>query len=57
MQEPTTVKNSQANTILELVDQTLMGMLHTAEIDTAETLTKDDIADFLTIAAWSICPS
>ncbi len=32
-----------------------MAMLHTAELDMAETVSESDIADFLTNAAWGIC--
>ena len=52
--KPTSVKNPQANAILECVHQTIMGMLHTAEIDMADTVRESDIADFLTNAAWAI---
>ena len=30
-------------------------MLHTAEIDMANTVSESDIADFLTNAAWTVC--
>ena len=33
----------------------IMGMLCTAEIDMAHTVSESDIADFLTNAAWAIC--
>ncbi len=36
--KPTSVKNPQANAILERVHQTIMGMLCTAEIDMADTV-------------------
>ena len=42
------------NAILEQVHQTIMGMLCTAELDMPETVSKSDIADFLTNAAWAI---
>jgi hypothetical protein len=32
-----------------------MGMLHTADIDMANTVSKRDIMDLLTHAAWAIC--
>ena len=32
-----------------------MAMLHTSELNMAETITESDIADFLTNAAWAIC--
>jgi hypothetical protein len=31
-----------------------MAMLHTSEIDMADTINKSDIADFLTNAAWAV---
>ena len=52
--KPTSVRNPQANAILERVHQTIMGMLRTAEIDMADTVSESDIADFLTNAAWAI---
>jgi hypothetical protein len=30
-------------------------MLHTADIDTTDTVNESDIADFLTNAAWAVC--
>ena len=55
MREPTSVKNPQANAILKWVDQTIMAMLHTAELDMANTVSESDIAEFLTNAAWAVC--
>ncbi len=42
------------NAILKRVHQTIMTMLHTAELDMAYTVSDSDIADFLTNAAWAI---
>ncbi len=42
------------NAILEHVHQMIMGMLCTAEIDMANTVSESDIADFLTNASWAI---
>ena len=53
--KPTSIKNPQANAILECVHQTIMGMLRTAEIDMADTVSECDIADFLINVAWAIC--
>ena len=53
--KPTSVKNPQTNAILEWVHQTIMVMLHTAELDMAEVVSDCDIADFLTNAAWAVC--
>jgi hypothetical protein len=49
--EPTTVKNSQANHIFERVHQVFGHMLHTAEIDMADSVTPDDNNVFLDNAA------
>ena len=46
--KPTSVKNPQANAILKRVHQTIMAMIHKAELDMADTVSKSDIADFLT---------
>ena len=51
---PTSVKNTQANAILERVHQVIMTMLRTAEIDMANSVAPSDIAIFLTNAAWAI---
>ena len=51
----TSVKNPQANAILERVHQVLMSMLRTAEIDMANSVAPSDIDAFLTNAAWAIC--
>ena len=52
--KPTSVRNPQANAILERVHQTIMAMLRTADLDMADTITESDIADFLTDAAWAV---
>jgi hypothetical protein len=53
--KPTTVKNPQGNAILEHLNQFLVQMLRTAKIDTAKTITPNDIGVFLDNAAWAIC--
>ncbi len=52
--KPTSVKNPQANAILERVHQVIMTMLCTAEIDMATSEAPSDITTFLTNAAWAI---
>jgi hypothetical protein len=52
--KPTSVKNPQVNAIIEQMHQTIMGMLQTAEIDMANTVSESDIADFLTTVAWAV---
>jgi hypothetical protein len=53
--KPTTVKNPQANAILERLHQVLAQMLCTAKLDMAKTVTPDDVDVFLNNAAWAIC--
>ncbi len=53
--KPTTIKNPQANAILECLHQVLGQMLRTSELDMAKTITPDDIDVFLDNAAWAIC--
>ena len=52
--KPTSIKNPQANAILERVHQVVMTMLRTAEIDMADSVAPSDIDTFLTNAAWAI---
>ena len=52
--KPTTVKNPQANGILERVHQTLGNMLRTAELDMADSVEPEHVEDFLDNAAWAI---
>eukprot|EP00804_Cyclotella_cryptica_P011567 CCRYP_012078-RA/>CCRYP_012078-RA protein AED:0.28 eAED:0.28 QI:0/-1/0/1/-1/1/1/0/261 len=52
--KPTSVRNPQANAILERVHQTIKAMLRTADLDVADTVSESDIADFLTNAAWAV---
>jgi hypothetical protein len=53
--KPTTLKNPQANAILEHMHQVLGQMLRTAEIDMADSVTPNDVDVFLDNAAWVIC--
>ena len=52
--KPTTIKNPQANGILERLHQVLGQMLRTAELVMAETVTPYDVDTFLDNAAWAI---
>jgi hypothetical protein len=54
MRKSTTVKNPQANGILERVHQVLGQLLCTAELDMADSVTLDDVDVFLDNAAWAI---
>jgi hypothetical protein len=53
--KPTTVKNPQANGILEHVHQDLGQMLCTAEIDMGNSVTPDEIDVFFDNVTWAIC--
>jgi hypothetical protein len=53
--KPTRIKNPQANASLERLHQVLEQMLHTSELDMAETITPDDVDVFLDNVAWTIC--
>ncbi len=52
--KPTSVKNPQANAILERIHAVLGNMLHTSELDMAKTGKASDINVFLSDAAWAI---
>jgi hypothetical protein len=52
--KPTSVKNPQANAILERIHAVVMNMLRTAEIDIADSVKPSDINIFLSDAAWAI---
>ena len=52
--KPTTIKNPQANAILERVHGVITNMLRTAELDMADTVSPDDVSDFLDDASWAI---
>ncbi len=52
--KPTTVRNPQANAILERVHQVVGQMLRTAEIDMAKSVVPDDADVFIDNAAWAI---
>jgi hypothetical protein len=53
--KPTSIKNPQANAILERNHAVFTNMLHTAELDTAKSVNASDINIFLADAAWAIC--
>ena len=52
--KPTSVKNLQANAILEHIHAVLVTILHTTEIDMANSVAPSDVEVFLTNAAWAI---
>ena len=45
----------QANAILERIHQVLMPMIHTSEMDMADSVAPSDIDAILTNASWVIC--
>ena len=49
--KPTTIKNPQANAILEQIHQVVMTMIHTSEIDMADSVAPRDIDAVLTNAS------
>jgi hypothetical protein len=51
----TSVKNPQANAILEHIHAVFTNMLHTAELNMAKLIKASDINVFLSDAAWAIC--
>jgi hypothetical protein len=53
--KPTSVKNPQANAVLEHIHAVLGNMLHTSKLDMAKTVKASDIDIFLSDAAWAVC--
>jgi hypothetical protein len=53
--KPTTIKNPQANAICEHVHQVLGTMMHTSELDIADSVEPADIDTFIDNTAWAIC--
>ena len=53
-QRPTTVKNPQANAIIERVHGVIGDMMRTRDLDMSETVEDTMIEDFLVDAAWAI---
>ena len=52
--KPTTVKNPQANAILERMHAVLSDMIRTSELDMQETCTPEMIDDVITNVGWAI---
>jgi len=52
--KPTTIKNPQANAICERVHQVLGTMMHTAELDMADSVHPTDIGSIIDNAVWAI---
>ncbi len=55
MHKPTRIENPQANAICECIHQVLRTMMHTSEIDMAESVEPAEIDTFIDNAAWAIC--
>ena len=52
--KPTSIRNPQANAILERVHQVVMAMVRTAELDMADSVAPNDVDVVLTNASWAI---
>jgi len=52
--KPTTIKNPQANSILERIHKASGDMLRTSNIDMSDTITPEQVDTFVTNAAWAI---
>ena len=52
--KPTTIKNPQANAILERIHSGLVNMLHTISIDMQDTCTPLMVDELLTNIAWAV---
>ncbi len=52
--KPTSVKNPQANAILERIHAVFGNMLHTSKLDMAKMVKANDFDAFLSYAAWAI---
>jgi hypothetical protein len=53
--KPASIKNPQANAILEHIHAVFTNVLRTAELDMAKSTNASDIDIFLADAAWAIC--
>ncbi len=53
--KPVSVKNPQANAILERIHAIFMNIVHTTKLDIAELVKASDIHIFLSDMAWAIC--
>jgi hypothetical protein len=53
--KPTSVKNPQANALLERIHAVLGNMLCKSELNMAKTVKASDIDVFLSDAAWAVC--
>jgi hypothetical protein len=53
--KPPSIKNPQANAILEHIHAVSTNMLHTAKLDMAELVNASDIGIFSADAVWAIC--
>jgi hypothetical protein len=54
-QKPTTVKNLQANSVLERIHGVLGNMMQTSGLDNSDTTDKAMVDDFITNASWAVC--
>ena len=54
VRKPTTVRNPQANAILERIHAVLADMMRTSNMDMSDTVTPQDIDEFLINASWAV---
>ena len=53
-QKPTTVKNPQANSVLERIHGVLGNMMQTSDLDKSDTADKAIVDNFITNASWAV---
>ena len=53
--KPTSIKNPQANAILEQIHSVVMAMVRTSEINMADSVAPSDIDAVLRNSSWAIC--
>ena len=53
--KPTTIKNPQANAILERIHQVVTNMMRTSSLDMQDSCTPDMVDDFIANVGWAIC--
>ncbi len=52
--KPTTVNNPTENAILERAHQVIGGMLCTSQLDMDDSITNEDVQDFIENTSWAI---
>ena len=54
-QKPTTVKNPQANSVLERIHGVLGNMMQTSALNKSDTADESMVDEFITNASWAVC--